>query len=114
MTISFKKPALLMAMLAGAFYSNAQTSVKQEIDRINPPAVGLAPLRFLASDEMKGRATMRPEINIAARYISEGYRSLGLKELPGCSDYFQNFDVVNFIPAKAGSATGAGKTFNVG
>jgi len=104
----------MLSMLMGAFHSNAQTALKQEIDKINTPAVGLAPLRFLASDELKGRATMRPEINIAARYISEAYRSLGLKELPGCSDYFQNFELISFTPAKNGAITINGKAYDVG
>lgn len=114
MIISFKRSALILSMSVGAFYSCAQTTLKQEIDKINTPAVGLAPLRFLAADELKGRATMRPEINIAARYIAEEYRSLGLRELPGCSDYFQNFELISFTPAKNGAITITGKAYNLG
>jgi len=116
MTTSFtlKRQVLALSVLISAFNCQAQTAVKQEIDKINTPAIGLAPLRFLASDELKGRATMRPEINIAARYISEAYRSLGLKELPGTSDYFQNFELNNITPAKNGVITINGKAYNIG
>jgi len=111
MTLSFKTPVLLASLVLGTCTCMAQAALKQEIDKINTPAIGLAPLRFLASDELKGRATMRPEINIAARYISEAYRSLGLKELPGTNDYFQNFELNTFTPAKTGGLTVNGKTY---
>jgi hypothetical protein len=128
MTISFtlKARVLALSVLIGALDCQAQTAakkqtavkqqdpVKHEIDKINTPAIGLAPLRFLASDDLKGRATMRPEINIAARYISEEYRSLGLKELPGTTDYYQNFEINNITIAKNGAITINGKVYNVG
>ena len=67
----------------------AFNQINQCIKQIN----GLAPLRFLASDELKGRSSTRPEIYIAARYISEEFRSFGLKELEGQPDYFQSFEL---------------------
>jgi hypothetical protein len=63
------------------------------ISETNPFNTALAPLRFLASDELKGRSTIRPEIHIAAKYISETFRSFGVKELDGIDDYFQPFNV---------------------
>jgi hypothetical protein len=63
------------------------------ISETNPFNTALAPLRFLASDELKGRSTSRPEIHIAAKYISETFRSFGVKELDGIDDYFQPFNV---------------------
>lgn len=44
---------------------------------------------FLASDELKGRATGSPEIDIAARYLATTLRSYGVGEVPGAPDYFQ-------------------------
>jgi len=81
----------------------AQTNVKQEINRINTPGVALQPFRFLASDELMGRATARPEINIAARYISENFRTFGLKECIGANDYFQNLAIKMITPATTGT-----------
>lgn len=80
--------------------SFAQLSEVKEVNQLNNHNQALAPLRFLASDELMGRATTRPEIHIAARYISEQFRSFGLKEMPGAQDYFQGF-VLPFISAPA-------------
>jgi Zn-dependent M28 family amino/carboxypeptidase len=45
-----------------------------------------------------GRSVARPEINIAARYISEMFRSFGLRELKGTIDYFQGFEIKTSNP----------------
>ena len=76
-----------------AFVVYAQPSVVKHISEVNSPNIALSPLRFLASDELKGRATERPEIHIAARYISEQFRSFGLKQVKGQQDYFQAFEL---------------------
>lgn len=78
-----------VALVANAQTSNATSEINQLIKR--PSA--LTPLRFLAADELMGRGTARSEINIAARYISEEFKSLGLKEAPNTTDYFQTFDI---------------------
>lgn len=49
-------------------------------------------LSFLASDELKGRGTGTPEINIAAEYIAKYFAKIGLKPR-GSSGYFQTFMV---------------------
>lgn len=72
---------------------SAQLAGTMEVTKLSNPRIALAPLRFLASDELMGRSTFRPEINIAARYISELFRSYGLKEVNGTIDYFQPFKV---------------------
>ncbi|WP_234735713.1 M28 family peptidase [Tellurirhabdus bombi] len=48
-----------------------------------------AQLRFLAADELQGRRTGEPGNLVAARYIAEQFRLLGLKPAPGQTDYFQ-------------------------
>lgn len=80
-----------------------QTNPVNEINRIITPAVGLSSFRFLASDELMGRATARPEIHIAAKYISEAFRSMQLKECPNTSDYFQHFTIRFIKSASTGS-----------
>jgi hypothetical protein len=96
---------LLLLIFQYSSATFAQSGIVKEINSINTPAAGLAPLRFLASDELMGRGTMRPEINIAARYISEYFRSLGLKEVPGTTDYFQPFSITMVTPSSTGSLT---------
>ncbi|MBM4176653.1 MAG: M28 family peptidase [Ignavibacteria bacterium] len=53
-------------------------------------------LTYLASDELKGRGTGTDEINIAAEYIADNFKSFGLKPL-GDSGYFQNFEVTTGV-----------------
>ncbi|WP_338872931.1 M20/M25/M40 family metallo-hydrolase [Spirosoma sp. SC4-14] len=48
-----------------------------------------AQTRFLASDELQGRRTGEIGNQIAARYIAEQFRQLGLKTPPGQNDYLQ-------------------------
>ena len=61
-------------------------------------ASGLSPdeylgyVKFLASENMKGRATGSPELEKAAEFIAGRFRAFGLKPVEGDS-YFQNFEV---------------------
>ena len=54
-----------------------------------PPAVNpqsyLGDVRYLASPELKGRATGSPELEKAASYIASQYKSFGLKPADGKS-----------------------------
>lgn len=94
--------------------TQAQSStVVKNINKELTPPVALAPLRFLASDELMGRGTTRPEINIAARYISEQFRSFGLKEVPGTNDYFQTFNITMKTPATKGGLTVGTTTYDM-
>lgn len=53
-------------------------------------------LMYLASDELKGRGTGTDEINIAAQYIAENFKSYGLTPL-GDSGYYQNFEATTGV-----------------
>ncbi len=50
-------------------------------------------VKFLASQQMKGRLTGTPELEKAARWIAARFRELGLRPVPGQRDYFQRFQV---------------------
>ncbi len=52
-----------------------------------------AQIRFLASDELMGRRTGEPGNAVAARYIAEQYRMLGLKPAGDQGDYLQRFSL---------------------
>ena len=110
----FKKAVLSAYTCIIVFSCFAQSNVVQEINQINTAKVALAPLRFLASDELMGRSTTRPEINIAARYISEEFKSLGLKECPGITDYFQIFSIKMKTPSQTGTLTVNNQTYHMG
>ena len=88
-----------------------QSASMRLINEDDPPGLALEPLRFLASDEMMGRSSTRPEINIAARYISEKFRSFGVKELTGAPDYFQSFEIKLLKLADAGGLSVSGNNF---
>jgi hypothetical protein len=109
------KPALLStALFLSVITATAQTSLPKQISAVNPPGVALAPLHFLASDELMGRSTTRPEIHIAARYISEQFRAFGLKQVPGTKEYFQSFDLKLTVPASSGGLSLGGTTYSLG
>src|SRR6266481_1832356 len=86
----------LLSLLS--FWAVAQPKPADQINQMNSPPVALAPLRFLASDDLMGRATLRLEINVAARYIAEQFRSMGLKEVQRTTSYFQQFEIKAFVP----------------
>lgn len=50
-------------------------------------------LRYLASDELKGRGNNGPEIGEAARYIAEQFKKSGLLPAATGNTYFQEFEV---------------------
>src|SRR5947209_5241161 len=52
----------------------------------------LSYVKFLASEDMRGRATGSPELEKAAAYIASKFRLLGLQPLHEGS-YYQDFDV---------------------
>ena len=52
----------------------------------------LAIVKFLASPEMRGRATGSPELEKAAAYIRDQFRGMKLKPVSG-DNYYQDFDV---------------------
>ena len=47
--------------------------------------------KYLASDEMRGRRTGSPEIDLAADFISNEFKNSGLKLFPGLQTYKQSF-----------------------
>jgi aminopeptidase YwaD len=57
------------------------------------PARYLDHIKFLASPEMKGRATGSPELEKAARYIADQFRADGIQPVPGQTGYLQPFEV---------------------
>ena len=67
---------------------------------------------FLASDELKGRDTGTPEIDVAASYIASVYRRYGVQMID--SSYYQSFNLETTIPATTGSFEIGDKSYAVG
>src|ERR1700689_2290278 len=68
--------AVFVALLAGAVALNAAD--------ISPKAY-LDDVKYLASPELKGRATGSPELEKAANFIAPQFQSFGLKPVAGKS-----------------------------
>src|SRR5438094_8384347 len=69
------------------------------------PQVYLEHVKYLASPELKGRATGSPELEKAAAYIASQFQSFGLKPADG-KDFEQAF------PAELGAKLGAANGFS--
>lgn len=99
-----KKITTLFCLLASMTISFAQKVSKLPESKL-PSSETEMHLRFLASDEMQGRKTGEITNNIAARYIAEQFRYLGLKMPNGQSSYLQSVPFKNTKPATEGSIT---------
>jgi len=80
---------LLLALLAGGLFAAEISSTEY-----------LGYVKYLASPEMRGRATGSPELEKAAAFIRDKFKSLKLEPISG-SSYYQDFDVTT--SAKLGS-----------
>ncbi|WP_076419009.1 M20/M25/M40 family metallo-hydrolase [Colwellia sp. UCD-KL20] len=58
-----------------------------------------ADITYLASDDLKGRASFSPEIDIAANYIGKRFSDIGLKTFEGLSTYKQTFAITSITPS---------------
>ena len=74
----------------------------------------VAPLRYLASDELKGRGFGRPELDIAADYIADQFKKAGAQPIPGTGSYFQPFDAESVQAEGKGRLSFNGRVFNMG
>ncbi len=83
---------ILFLLLVAALHGNTLAQKKNpftEIERIITDGETQPPLRFLAADEMRGRDTGSPELNIAANYIASQFQRWGVSKVPGTNSYFQ-------------------------
>lgn len=91
-----------------SFYSCAQSSEK--INQIFDIDEAAAHISFLASDEMRGRNTGSPELDIAARYIAEQFRKSDVSPLPGQDNYYQDVQLYMSKPPEEGEFSYEGKS----
>jgi Zn-dependent M28 family amino/carboxypeptidase len=81
--------ALSLTASAQSYTPSAATLAN--IAAATPPDAAVAPLIYLASDQLKGRFAGRPEADTAAIYIAIQFREAGARGLPGATGYFQLF-----------------------
>ncbi len=86
----------------------------QRIEQTIDPLEAQSHLRFLTSNELKGRDTGSEELIIAGRYIAEQFRRSGLAPLGDQEDDFlQQVPLVNANPAKEASLSMLGEQFRL-
>jgi hypothetical protein len=88
-------------------------SADEMITKIITKSDAEAHLTFLAADEMRGRETGSPEIDIAANYIASYFRQLGIKPAPGAEQYFQKVELQKVTPPSAIQFTVQDQIFKV-
>jgi len=75
--------ALSTALLSSAPQVNSDLSASRYLEHV----------KYLASDDMKGRASGSPELDKAADYIASQFRSAGLRPMGDSNSFFQKFEV---------------------
>lgn len=85
--------SLIVAICVGILPAFGQKKPVAEIEKLVTRQEVEAPLTFLAADEMRGRDTGSPELDIAANYIASRFQQLGLQTLPGAAKYFQTVEL---------------------
>jgi hypothetical protein len=61
-------------------------------------------LTYLASDELEGRATGEPGLDLAARYLAEQAARIGLEPIDENQDYFQEYTMVKKVQDQSTSS----------
>jgi hypothetical protein len=108
-----KKVVLSLLAVFVLIATDAQKKPVEEITKVITKSEAEAHLTFLAADEMRGRDTGSPEIDIAANYIASYFRQLGIKPAPGADQYFQKVEFQKVTPASAITFTVQDQAFQV-
>lgn len=90
----------LMVLVGYAF---GQRKIIQQVKESVTVLESEAHLTFLASDEMRGRDTGSPEIDIAANYLRTQLKIFGAKPVPGDTSFFQRVPLDKIVPAETAS-----------
>lgn len=87
----FKSVAVALAVyLSGCASSDKISSIKE------PEATRI--LRTLSADDMQGRASFTPGIEKAANFIAREFQKIGIRPMPGSTDFKQTFTVYRVTP----------------
>ncbi|WP_448549265.1 M20/M25/M40 family metallo-hydrolase [Thalassotalea fusca] len=92
---TFSKTALVLAVslaLPTITYSTSSHAYQLSKQQV------IKDITYLASDELKGRASFSPEIDKAAEYIGKRFAELGLTPLAGEKSFLQTFSITNIQP----------------
>ena len=92
---------LMLALCLASVIASAQSKSPFPEDKLNQSEYA-AHLRFLASDELRGRMTGTPWLDVAARYVAEQFRAAGIDAAPGTEGYLQHVPLARRIPPTTG------------
>jgi hypothetical protein len=81
-------------------YTFGQRKIIQQVKESVTATESEAHLTFLASNEMRGRDTGSPEIDIAANYLRTQLRIYGATPVPGDTSFFQTVPLDKILPAE--------------
>ncbi len=88
--------------------ADQQQAIKQiDLNRIKTT------ISFLASDELKGRDTPSPELDIAAAYVAARFRGAGLKGLGPNGSFYQTTEIATLQRPATASVKSNGQAVNV-
>ncbi|MBX7124377.1 MAG: M28 family peptidase [Cyclobacteriaceae bacterium] len=90
---------LCLAALASQAQKKTIAAIEKQVSRPEAEAI----LTFLSADEMRGRNTGSPEIDIAANYIASRFRQWQLSTVAGAENYFQPVQLSQVKPPSAGT-----------
>ncbi len=91
---------LIALLLAGSFFIQAQTDADKVRATISKNDIE-AHIFFLASDELRGRATGSAEIDIAASYLANNLRRYGVKPAGDDGSYYQQVKFEKVSPPES-------------
>lgn len=111
---TYMRSLALAILMVASLESPAQKKLIQQVQTSVTARESEAHLKFLASDEMRGRDTGSPEIDIAANYISTQLYIFGAKPVPGHAGFFQEVKLKKLKPAKNISLTIGSDNFKMG
>jgi Zn-dependent M28 family amino/carboxypeptidase len=86
-----KTPLLLFVLSIAVIAGNGQKTDTSRVNRSQSDGRLLEPLRYLASDHLKGRHVGQPEIDTAALYIATQFKQAGARPVDGATGYYQIF-----------------------
>jgi len=104
---------ILISFALIAVSASAQKKVIQSVEQSVTAQESEAHLSFLAANEMRGRDTGSPEIEIAANYVKGQFKIFGLKPVKGDSTYFQDVHLEKILPATNLSLTVGSDVFKL-
>ncbi|MEO8474709.1 MAG: M28 family peptidase [Chryseolinea sp.] len=107
----------ILSMIALVLVTMPSTAQKKVLKRIEAEVTGKdagAHISFLAADQMRGRNTGSPELDIAANYIATQFKLYGVKSPPALKGYFQDVELQKIMKPTTGKFLIDTSAFNLG